>query len=1154
MKQNNQVKNSLNDQSVIVSVKIYPGIGIARVGNSPDDFFIGPEAPWEEPNLSGKYKDAMGRVKRQAARFRIFGYDSAGKVIGELTASDCVINWSAHLSNKKAAYYKFKGRFHQDFTTVNLRNNADNADKRLPDERKEWIIDPGVRFISGVKQSPVIFDGGMIKDVPVTLGELRTDEKGRLLVLGGLGTSASLITDNPISEYANNDNWYDDTADGPVTATVTLPDGRVLEADSSWVIAAPPKFAPNTYNLVTLYDRIKERSDLPVESATLFYRDIYPILYRASGYAWVNGMSYRAHGAGKGGNFLSDSMLAVLSDKGVKSKEMRNNVFKRIRKPIDWEIVEGKVTIKNEEAANAQANYLYMPQLSGDDGDAITFPLPEHENPDSNDGLTALTWLTVIPSQYMHLQNWANGNFEKGEKETYIPLDEFPIAKQPEMLDRGVLEYCVGGPFYPGIEMTFISDENESFRAPFRLSQKFKAGDVTRYMALPWQADFFECNTHWWPAQRPDNVISEESYAEARKVLKNYKSTDKTIDPETVYALALADRVFWARGISDDPNDFATGDNNMVKYWHEMGFVTKQTTPGIDYNGELVKEEVYIEQERNQYAGMITDRELFYMIQNIDNFPGIMPKVKDYVEQVLQDAFIYGHADDTPEQMKFFKYTPENFQARMMDAYNSFVTDARSYDPATDAVFKTRKDCITRIIQFAPFNLIDGAWLRHIDKAGPTDEVQSLLSSIFQDERGNGDPSMNHCNIYLDLCHSVGYYPHPVDSEAFAQDPIYLDSAFTVAVFELAISQYTESYLPEILGMSLYLEWSVLELKPTIQLLEYFGIDPHFYVMHVGIDNAVNGHGRRAIDAIILYLSDMMQKGGEEAVQTQFERIWKGYIAFSLAGTFGQDLNNMIINAPSLNDQMVAMVEKKAAFGSLNHDKHMVGSNKINDWFSDPQGFLDELVSAGYIVPGNIEGSKFFSLIEFQKGPMFRVFSDQEIQLWKDWTLSLVKKASTKPLDSFDSMVLLLKTLKGQQQGNEQHNAIEIMEAGKNKAHPISWWFTQDPAFFMAALSDVRNNLIVPYDPDSSLFVTQLIASSNRMGQAFNYVIQGTGDQTGRGIVIQWINDGCPLTPVIHPKSTGFTAISNEKLWLTSSPEKFALHVSKKITGMGSIH
>ena len=128
------------------------------------------------------------------------------------------------------------------------------------------------------------------------------------------------------------------------------------------------------------------------------------------------------------------------------------------------------------------------------------------------------------------------------------------------------------------------------------------------------------------------------------------------------------------------------------------------------------------------------------------------------------------------------------------------------------------------------------------------------------------------------------------------------------------------------------------------------------------------------------------------------------------------------------------------------------------------------------------------------------------------------------------------------------------MEAGKNKAHPISWWFTQEPVFFMAALSDVRNNLIVPYDPDSSLFVTQLIASANRMGQAFNYVIQGTGDQTGRDIVIQWINDGCPLTSVIQAKTAVFIAIPNEKLWLTSPSEKFVLHATKKITGMGSIH
>ena len=44
--------------------KIHPAIGIARVGNSPDEFFIGPERIGEDPNPPGGFKDAQCRVKR----------------------------------------------------------------------------------------------------------------------------------------------------------------------------------------------------------------------------------------------------------------------------------------------------------------------------------------------------------------------------------------------------------------------------------------------------------------------------------------------------------------------------------------------------------------------------------------------------------------------------------------------------------------------------------------------------------------------------------------------------------------------------------------------------------------------------------------------------------------------------------------------------------------------------------------------------------------------------------------------------------------------------------------------------------------------------------------------------------------------------------
>ena len=46
-------------------------------------------------------------------------------------------------------------------------------------------------------------------------------------------------------DFANNDKWHDDVADGPVTAVVTLPGQEpVAVHHPSWVTVAPPDFAP----------------------------------------------------------------------------------------------------------------------------------------------------------------------------------------------------------------------------------------------------------------------------------------------------------------------------------------------------------------------------------------------------------------------------------------------------------------------------------------------------------------------------------------------------------------------------------------------------------------------------------------------------------------------------------------------------------------------------------------------------------------------------------------------------------------------------------------------------------------------------------------------------------------------------------------------
>jgi hypothetical protein len=95
----------------IVRAAIHPAIGIARVGDSETEFFIGPEIvdalsdPNQKPN---NFRDETGAIKRQAARFRIYGYNAAGEVVRELNPDNADIIWTVHVANRKSQWYQFQ--------------------------------------------------------------------------------------------------------------------------------------------------------------------------------------------------------------------------------------------------------------------------------------------------------------------------------------------------------------------------------------------------------------------------------------------------------------------------------------------------------------------------------------------------------------------------------------------------------------------------------------------------------------------------------------------------------------------------------------------------------------------------------------------------------------------------------------------------------------------------------------------------------------------------------------------------------------------------------------------------------------------------------------------------------------------------------------
>lgn len=689
----------------MTTYKIHPSIGIARLGNS-EDFYLAPEQPGALPMecdhdgqeilKDGKpvrienFKDVgdLSKVKRQAARFKVFHYkddnDNTGEEIQSgkeyefilqtnVTALKKVkgtvtdIVWTVHLANKKSSWYEFNETqgMHGYPPMYPLRN----PEVIQPDLRRQLITDPGPQSV-GVKftQSKAHFARGDTQAYPQTfppmdikphridtLGELIANEQDghqRLIVLGGKGNSGSSKPSPVITSFVNNDGWFDDISDGPVTATihydyceVTYDGKKEIKTKKSstmdvpvpaWVVVGYPRFVPEMEDMITLdealYDVFVRNmahnpqiygvppfnsvSNSPKNSAEMaawktsaqfnpnfypkFYQDVWPILRRPDLYKYVFDFDFFGggdpHNTGTGGN-LDEKALAQPPHLGKDpNKQIREFVYSILRQPnqINEYISEPNKTPDGNLQKNATANN--KPRL---------MPLLCGNNPLSN--VSPDKFLAMTDTQLFILKQWANGKFvnecqewKEGDKHCKTPWSEPPISG-PE-LDRGVLSNLLGGAFCPGGELSWIMLNPGIYSEPYRvrhatyiagalslpksvadidgstaanISAGMEPGDLTKYIGIPWQADFHECtyqnidvtyenwnniyldstgdpavesiayNIPWWPAHRPI-VIQEPT------------------DTGSYQA-------YWASGIP--PNK--AGDLQMVDAWKDLGFIKR---------------------------------------------------------------------------------------------------------------------------------------------------------------------------------------------------------------------------------------------------------------------------------------------------------------------------------------------------------------------------------------------------------------------------------------------------------------------------------------------------------------------------------------------------------------------------------------------------
>jgi hypothetical protein len=491
---------------------------------------------------------------------RVEGGGNAGTLIA--------IQWQVYVANKKSCWYEFNETLGEHgYPPSYPRRNADVTG----DARSRLIIDPGPRIINANKRR-ASFDrsgeGNYATTFPTpdlspkaidTLGETMMDNEGRCIVLGGHGCSGSEKTgpgEPSIQTYANNDGWFDDASDGPVMARLVMYDENVTATRyvdveyPAWVIVGYPRYVPQMLDMVTMdevlhdlfirefaietsmYGRIgtfgnPERIDFRNETELrqwrdsrltwntdykpLFYRDIWPILYRPDQFRFlcdILSQSNFPHDQEQRGLFDPAKLSVVPGSKQAKQSAAQQTAgaAPSIGRKLEFaSLVRLTPSPEEDEAADDALPDPYGPlrrylfsllRLAGEENefkieDNVSsrvhnlplMPLLCGDNPLSN--VAPSKFLRLTDTMLFILKQWSDGNFineiDEGwlKSPPYTPFLPYPTTppRTGRELDHGVLSNVLGGAFCPGGEACWIMRNPSLYWEPYRLRAQRSISD-----------------------------------------------------------------------------------------------------------------------------------------------------------------------------------------------------------------------------------------------------------------------------------------------------------------------------------------------------------------------------------------------------------------------------------------------------------------------------------------------------------------------------------------------------------------------------------------------------------------------------------------------------------------------------------------------------
>ncbi|MFI6505412.1 iron-containing redox enzyme family protein [Nonomuraea typhae] len=281
---------------------------------------------------------------------------------------------------------------------------------------------------------------------------------------------------------------------------------------------------------------------------------------------------------------------------------------------------------------------------------------------------------------------------------------------------------------------------------------------------------------------------------------------------------------------------------------------------------------------------------------------------------------------------------------------------------------------------WAPLGLASGAWLQWLTSPGTAAEPLSLrILALYASDVGVGHPGAARGSAYLGLLRQLRASENAVPLARLSGERRIADIAFRLPGLLLLMSRRPGDFRHELVGADLCLR--AMGLPPPLVLAR-----GDLRADWAAIDcSGTRDGGPSPIERCRAIADALVQDSPESAARVNAGFTWTLAALQAHTAALHDELRASLDPAYD----MAELLRLRAREGSVYHRRVLLEDRPVSAWLKssrdDPRPFLEVLARSRLVKPGRSEASPLVSGLVSDGGPMFRVFTPDDLTIIRRW-------------------------------------------------------------------------------------------------------------------------------------------------------------------------